>query len=213
MEVTKFSEDLSEEEQISLQNYISNGCPGLTKIDDTKVFQWFELYMAGKGYSEIATITKDKKDLIMYISYKSKWHEKRMQYYSDMALNLTTKLKRVKLESANTVANAITALGKYYNDQFNKYLLTNDQNVISNMDTKTLAQFYKSIEVLDKIINPSAAGDSSQSPLPSVNINVGSSAKVEQKDDQTIEITTDEAAGDLIKALAKYQRVKDKEKD
>lgn len=209
MEVTKFSEDLSEEEQVALQSYISNGCPGLTKIDDTKVFKWFELYMAGKSYSEIAAITKEKKDLIVYIAHRGKWHEKHMQYYADIANNLTNKLKKVRLESANTVATAITALGKYYGDQFNKYLLTNDGSIIANMDTKTLAQYYKSIEVLDKMMSPSSGGEGSSSP--SVNINVGSNAKIEQKDDKTVEITTDEAAGDLIKALAKYQRIKEKD--
>jgi hypothetical protein len=212
MEVTKFSEDLSEEEQVSLQNYISNGCPGLVKIDDTKVFKWFELYMSGKSYSEIATITREKKDLIVYIAHRGKWHEKHMQYYADIASNLTNKIKKVKLESANTVATAITALGKYYGDQFNKYLLTNDSSIIANMDTKTLAQYYKSIEVLDKMMSPNS-GSSGDGGGPSVNINVGSNAKIEQKDDKTVEITTDEAAGDLIKALAKYQRVKEKDKD
>jgi hypothetical protein len=165
--------------------------------------------MAGKSYSEIAAITKEKKDLIVYIAHRGKWHEKHMQYYADIANNLTNKLKKVRLESANTVATAITALGKYYGDQFNKYLLTNDGSIISNMDTKTLAQYYKSIEVLDKMMSPSSGGEGSSNP--SVNINVGSNAKIEQKDDKTVEITTDEAAGDLIKALAKYQRIKEKD--
>lgn len=209
MDLIKFSDDMHEDEQKSLQDFISNGCPGLTKIEDSKVFKWFELYMSGKNYAEISQITKEKKDLIMYIAHKSKWHDKRMQYYSDISMSLTNKLKRVKLESANTVANAISALGKYYNDQFNKYLLTNDKGIIETMDTKTLAQYYKSIEVLDKIITPPTEDTSKQ---PVVNVNVNSGTKVEQKDDQTIEITTEDAAGDLLKALAKYQRSKDKDK-
>lgn len=211
MDLVKLPEDMTPEEQSSLQNYIENGCPGLTKINDTKVFTWFELYMTGKSYQEIAQITKDRKDLILYISHKAKWNEKRMEYYSDISKSLTGKLQKIKLESANTIATAVSAIGKYYNDKFNKFLVTNDKDIIENLDTKVLAQYYKSLEMIDKILAPPKASPE-DSDKPMVNINVGSSAKIQQTDDNTIEISpvdTDAAAGDLLKALAKFQRVKD----
>ena len=219
MEVALLPEDLTPEEKNSLQNYISNGCPGLVKIDDAKVFQWLELYMAGKGYAEIANITKERKDLIMYIAHKAKWSEKRLQYYGDMASGLNKKISNVKLQSADTVANAIVAIGKYYNDTFNKFLTTNDKSIIENMDTKVLSQYYKSLEILDKLISPSSKDDDDGGKKPTVNINLGSSgAVVTQVDDKTVDISTkatpdDEvAAGDLLKALAKYQRSKELKK-
>ena len=213
MEIALLPEDLTPEEKTTLSNYIDNGCPGLVKIDDTKVFQWFELYMNGKGYSEISHITKDKKDLIMYVAHKARWNEKRMEYYNDMSGSLTNKLRNVKIQSADTVANAITALGKYYNDTFNKFLATNDRTVIENMDTKVLAQYYKSLEVLDKIIAPTS--NSSDPSKPMVNITLGGGATVTQVNDKTVDITAssisdDESAGELLKALAKYQRNKEK---
>lgn len=217
MEVALLPEDMTKEEHLNLQKYIDNGCPGLVKIDDTKVFTWFELYMNGKGYSEIANITKDNKELIMYVSHKSRWNEKKMEYYRDMSASMASKLKNVKIQSADTVANAITAMGKYYNDKFNKFLATNDKDIIENMDTKILAQYYKSLEVLDKIISPTPKDDDDSTKKPMVNINLGTGATVTQVDDKTVDISTntvesDEAAGDLLKALAKYQRSKDTKK-
>ena len=100
MEVALLPDDLTPEEKKSLQDYITNGCPGLVKVDDANVFQWLELYMAGKGYAEISYITKQRKDLIMYIAYKAKWSEKRLQYYGDMASGLNKKISNVKLQSA-----------------------------------------------------------------------------------------------------------------
>lgn len=212
MDLIVFPDDLSVEEKTALQAYVANGCPGLVKVDDAKVFQWLELYMAGKGYAEIAHITKEKKDLIMYIAYKAKWNEKRLEYYGDMTSGLNKKIRNAKLQSADTVANAITAMGKYYNDVFNKFLTTNDKSIIENMDTKVLAQYYKSLEVLDKLISPS---ENTNTEKATVNINVGSNATVTQVNDKTVDISTqsvesDLAASELLKSLARYQRSKEK---
>lgn len=209
MDLIKYPEDMSIEEHSSLKNYIENGCPGLTKIDDNIVFTWFELYMAGKSYQEIAQITKSKKDLILYVSHKAKWNDKRMDYYSDIARNLTNKLQKVKLESANTIATAVSAIGKYYNEKFNKFITTNDSNIMESLDTKMLAQYYKSLEMLDKILSPPKEPDDGKKPTVNINVN---SAKIDQIDDNTVDITpmdTEQAAGDLLKALAKFQRSKD----
>jgi hypothetical protein len=138
MEITILSDDMTPEENKSLQEYIANGCPGLTQVDDSKAFAWFELYMNNKSYSEIANITKSKKDLIMYLSYKTKWNNKRMEYYADISQGLAIKLKNAKLQSADTVLNIITALGKYFNESANKYLSTNDKSIIENIDSKNL---------------------------------------------------------------------------
>jgi hypothetical protein len=213
MEITTqvLPDDMTPEEQKSLQEYISNGCPGLVKIDDAKVFSWLNLYMNGKSYAEIAHITKDKKDLVLYIAHRSKWFLKRVDYYGDISTGIATKMRNTKIQSADTVLNIISALGQFYNDKANKYLATNDSSIIEEMDTKNLASYYKALEVLEKLISPSG---NSESDKPTVNINLGTGgATVTQRNDKTVDITTnpdsEEAAGNLLKALAKFQRSKD----
>jgi hypothetical protein len=199
-------DDLNAEETASLANYIENGCPGLTKIEDAQVFKWFELYMAGKTYSEIAVITKSKKDLIVYISYKSKWLEKRTEYFTSIAENMTTKITNIRTESINTVATIVSSMNKYFGKKFDSYLSTNDDTVIENIDSKLLEKYYKSLEILEKVVNPTAKDPSKPS---SVNININSAASVNQSSDSSLDVSMDETPSDLMKRLV--QNKKDKE--
>lgn len=202
-------QDMTLEEKQIVMEFISNGCPGLLKIQQSDVFKWFELYMAGKTYAEIATITKSKKDLIMYIAYKSTWIEKRLNHYEDISLSILEKVKQAKLDSANNVLTIMNALGKYCAQKYNRFLSTNDQNIIEGIDTKITAQYYKSIEILEKLMNPDDDPDTrknpSHSPLVNVNLGAGGSATIKQVDSKTLEIT-DETAGDILKSLANLKK-------
>ena len=215
MDLVVFPEDMNVEEKASLQDYIKNGCPGLVKVSEDEVFAWFNLYISGKTYNEIAQITKGKRDLILYVAHRARWHQKRLGHLTDISSHITQKIQKAKLESANTVVNAITSLGKYYDDKFNKFLSTNDKDIIENMDTKMLGQYYKSLEILDKIA-PSERESSKDSAQPTVNINIGPS-KIKQKDDNTVDITPEDtdstentkAAKDILRALSQLQKSKE----
>lgn len=204
LELSNLPQDMTVEEKKVLQEFISNGCPGLLRVQQSDIFKWFELYMAGKTYAEIATITKSKKDLIMYISHKSTWMDKRLKHYEDISLSILDKVKKAKLENANTLITMMNALGKYFSSKYDRFLSTGDQSIIEGIDTKMSSQYFKAIELLSKLMNPDDDPDTkkniAQSPL--VNINMGnSSATIKQVDNQTLEIT-DETAGEILKGLA-----------
>lgn len=199
-------EDMSEAEIESLQDYIHNGCPGLIKATESDLFKWFGLYMAGKTYEEIAQLTGVRRDLVLYISYKSSWCEKRMNHYNDLIQNLSQKVSQTKLDSANTISTMITALNKYYGDKFNKFLASHDKSLLEKLDTKLLAQYNKSHDVLDKII-AQAQGKGEEKENPLVNINV-KSGQVKQVDDNTLEIT-DDSVSTILKALVEAKNKQD----
>lgn len=199
-ELVKYQEDFNDEENKALQGFIKSGCPGLTKVDETKTFEWFNLYMSGKGYGEIASLCNTKKDLVLYIANKLKWHEKRMSYYSDLSTTLVSKTQAVKIESASTIAAAVSAMNVYFGEKFVNYLKTRDEKHIEGVDTKMLTNYYRSLEVLEKLM-----GGSTDSKNPSVNINVGSSATVEQTNENTVTVT-DNSAKEILSALAKYKK-------
>ena len=201
------TEDMSEEEKTSLQDFVKNGCPGLLKTTESNIFSWFELYMAGKTYSEISTLTHSKRDLILYMSNKSGWYEKRMTYYEDLVYNMTKKMSQVKLDSMNTVSTAITALGRYYGDKFNKYLSSKDSKIIEDIDTKMLSQYYKSMEALEKIMGNAGKKPGESTPLVNVNMNGGT---IERTGENSVEIT-DESASSILEALVKYKKSQNKE--
>ena len=134
--INSMPQDMTMDEKKVVQSFIVEGCPGILRVQQSDIFKWFELYMAGKTYAEIATITKSKKDLIMYVAYKSTWMDKRFKHYEDISLNILEKIKKARLESANTVLTIMSALGKYCEQKYNRFLSTNDQRIIEGIDTK-----------------------------------------------------------------------------
>jgi hypothetical protein len=203
LELVDMPQDMTKDEKEVVQAFIVNGCPGLLRVQQSDIFKWFDLYMAGKTYAEIATITKSKKDLIMYIAYKSTWMDKRLNHYGDISLNILDKVKQSRLDSANNLVTMISALGKYCSQEYNRFLTTNDRSIIENIDTKIVAQYLKAQEMLKDIANQDDGEKNPKSPM--VNINMGGSATVKQVDSKTLEIT-DATTGDLLKTLASLKK-------
>lgn len=215
-------EDFSSEDLQSLEDYEKKGCPGLERKVDSDFFQWFQLYMSGKSYTEIAKITSSKKDMILYASKKGQWHSKKMQYYSDLNDTALQKYSQSKLESLNTVTTMISALNKYFGGKFDKYLKTNDSSIIESLDTKLLAQYYKATETMDKIVGASLGkddeGNRGNGKQPLVNINMTGSNKVTQTDENTIEIEADEtdkekAVAEVLASLSKLKKIRASDDD
>jgi len=121
--------------------------------------------MYGKTYSEISKITNTKKNVILYVSDKGNWHDKRMVYYNDLSDNMLQKCNESKIETLNTVTTMVSALNKYFGTKYDKLLKTKDESIIEGLDTKLLGQYYKATEAVDKIIGASASGDDKDKPL------------------------------------------------
>ena len=212
-ELETIEEDFNQSELDLLDNFNSNNRPGITKIKDSDVFQWFDLYMHGKTYTEISQISNSKKELILYMSRRAKWYNQKMDHYSDLSSNMLDKCEKSKIDSLNTVVTMVSALNKYFGEKFNKYLKNNDQSIIEGLDTKLLAQYYKATEAMDKIIGGSIHNDEDK---PLVNINMTSSARVTQTSKNTLEIDVDETenqkiAGEILANLSKLKKTRTEE--
>lgn len=213
LELSEFPEDMSIEEQEALKKFIQDGSVGISSIAESDVFQWFGGYMAGKTYTEISVATKKQKEYILFMAYKQKWFDKKMKHFDDLLNNMQENLKQTKLESVNTMRSIVSSLNKYYEDKFNRYILKNDKTIIEGLDTKLLSQYYKSIETLDKILAPTTPKGGGSGPT-NINLNLtGESATVEQKDDNTLEISSGSKAGELLKKLAAAKKIKSSEND
>lgn len=203
-EVTnKLSDDFTEEDNVSLKDYISNGCPGLVKLQDSDAFKCFELYMSGKTYSEISDITKIKRDTVLYLSHKSQWNAKKLAYFSDINNSLVKKMIAVKMESLNTMSSIASALNKYFAKKANDYLSTNDDSVLEGLDTKLLSQYYKAMESIETALNIS--GNSQSSSGSQININLNGPASIQQVDGNTIDLK-DEDYSKILDHLASIKR-------
>jgi hypothetical protein len=208
MDLKKTDNDFTEDEVERINTYVSNGSAGLESIvkDEHRMNTLFGLYMAGKTYEEISKISRVKKDIVLYLSAKMKWYEKRMEYLEDIQRQMTKKLSHTRIESLNFISDLINCHHKYYGDEINRYLETNDRTIIQNLDLKSLTQYFKSIEILEKILNPTNISKGGGSGT-TININATGS-KIDATDD-SIEITPSNT-GDILKALA---NLKDKKKN
>lgn len=206
MDLNKTDNDFTEDDIQRINTFVSNGSMGLESIvkDEHRINSLFGLYMAGKTYEEISKISRVKKDVVLYLSAKMKWYEKRMAYLEDIQRQMTQKLTHTRIESLNFISDLINCHHKYYGDEINKYLQTNDRTIIDNLDLKALGQYFKSIEILEKILNPTNTNRIGSGTT--ININAANS-KIDANEN-SIEITPSNT-GDILKALA---NLKDKSK-
>lgn len=206
MDLSKTDNDFTEDDVQRINTFVSNGSMGLESVvkDEHKLNSLFGLYMAGKTYEEISKISRVKKDIVLYLSAKMKWYEKRMEYLEDIQRQMTKKLTHTRIESLNFISDLINCHHKYYGDEINKYLQTNDRTIIDNLDLKALSQYFKSIEILEKILNPTNTNRIGTGTT--ININAAGS-KIDANEN-SIEITPSNT-GDILKALA---NLKDKTK-
>lgn len=207
-QLTERITDFTEEELNSLQNYKDNNLPGLSRIKESDVYQWFDLYMAGKTYSEISKMTNFKKDMILYVSERSNWHDVKMNYFSEISLSLLQKYREVKLNTANGLMDIASTLNKYFKGEFDKYLKSNNPSDIEKIDQKMLSQYLKIVETIDKIIleNIDKKDNDKQ---PTINIHMGPNSKIKQTNNSTVDIEVDGEEEEEAKAiLAKLSKIK-----
>lgn len=209
MDLTKIDNDFNDTEVERINTFVANGCHGLETLvkDEAKVNGLFGLYMAGKTYVEISKISKVKKDLVLYMAAKMKWYEKRMEYLEDIQSKMTKKMTSARVESLNFITGLISFHHKYYGDEIDKYIATGDRGIIDGLDLKALGQYFKSIEILEKLMNPANVNKGKGSGA-TININAAGS-DIKQTDDNTLEITPG-GTGDILAALA---ALKDKAKE
>ena len=207
MDVVNFSEDMNLKDRDSVNKFISNGTPGLSKIEDSDVVKFFTLYMSGNTYTEISKSTKTKKDIILYLSQKNQWHTKKMEYFSDISTSFLDKARASKIKSANTVILVKAALGQYISDRMEEFIKTGDSKIIESFDSKTLQNFFKAIEALDKILGGGSGGEGSSMPKIDINL-AGNSHKIEEKTNGDVEIIAKTENGDILSLLASYKKSK-----
>lgn len=208
MEVINLPEDMTPEEKEALREFKKNGCPGLLNLNADKIYEGFKLYLSGKTYNEIANIANIKKPLLLYISEKGKWNDKKMQKYQDIAENIAGKVRNTRLNSVNTLSTAIMAVNQYFEKKFNKYLSTNDDSIIDKLDTKLMAQLNKYVESLEKLI-ASANSDDINRASSGVNININQPSEIQTSEpSDSIDTENIKNTSEMLKTLLSLKNKK-----
>lgn len=202
MDLTKIEHDFSPEECERIKLYTRNGLIGLESVvsDETKVHNMFGLYMSGKTYAQISNAAGVKKDIVLYLSAKLRWHEKRMDHINDIQRNVANKIAETKIKSVDFITDLISFHHKYYGESISKYMVTGDKTAMEDIDMKFLTQYFKSIEVLEKLINPSNVKTSTN-----ITIKGDNDVKI---DKDSIEISSSSSTGKMLEMLAEIKKQK-----
>jgi hypothetical protein len=186
----------------ALDAFVGEGLPGIAKATESAIFEWFNLYLAGKTYDEIATICNANLNHILYIANKFEWFNKKMNHYNGILTKLDQRVQASKLESAEFVLDVITFIHKKHGTKITEFLRTGNKELLKDIHLGELDKYFKSIEALGKLLAkpPEMPALPNQ---PGIHIHIGDS-KVERNADGSIEIT----ANSSIKDIADLKRSK-----
>jgi hypothetical protein len=186
----------------ALDAFVTEGLPGIARATESSVFQWFNLYLAGKTYDQIADICSADVRHILYIANKFGWFEKKMSHYNGILTKLDQRVQASKLESAEFVLDVIAFIHKKHGTKITEYIRTGDTELLKSIHLGELDKYFKSIDALGKLLSkpPEMPAIPTQ---PGVHIHLGDS-KIERKEDGSIEITSTSS----LKDIANQKRLK-----
>ncbi len=174
----KYQTDMTTSHEQVMDEYIASGLPGIGRVTEADVFQWFNLYLAGRSYGDIASQCKTQLCLVLYVANKHQWYEKKTKHYENLMEKVNDKLSTIKGESVSFLVDMMTFTHRFYGQDVSEYLKTNDKEAAKNIDFKNFDRYFKIVDALEKMLqNPERlvrdVKDAKNSPAVSVNVNVG----------------------------------------
>jgi len=142
--------DFSRSEQAILDKHIADN-KMKTKFNKKTLDKWYRLYLVGKNYSEIGTISNVPLEEVLYVSYLYRWSDLRSIYYQDLANSALSNIKNIHHQSIKTMSTIVNAFSLYFDEKFGKYIETKQNVLIENIDFKMLDKYYKVLDVTSKM--------------------------------------------------------------
>jgi len=198
--------DTTPKEQKNLDEYIANGLPGIGSVDPNKISEAMNLYFNGASYHEISARTGIKKLVLMYLSYKCDWYDRKMESYQDLLKSLSDKAESAHLKSFHLITDFMSTLEDYYRNIVDNYRRSKDSRIIDTVDIEKMKLYMKFMEQIQKLKNPPINKD--RQPMMGLNLPNGGTLK--KIDDNTIEVSpqSPRVEAELTKALATLAQLK-----
>jgi len=196
--------DLSPKELVKVNEFIEAGMPGLDKIDEGKMRKIMDLYLSGKTYTDIATIVRTNKTLILYLSDKFNWPLMRHDYLVELETSMKGRILESKAASQDHMLRIIHMFEKRHGDKINQYLASGDEDIVKSIDLKEMDKYFKVVEMLH-----SMNADPKAPKGPMVGINTGEGVTIKKTGENSLEITPnskDKTIGSMLKQFADSRR-------
>lgn len=201
--------DLSPTDIQLVNKFKEDGLPGLAALEDSAIARIMDAYLEGKTYSQIANIMRVSRSLVMYLSDRFGWYQRRKELQDEIAAQIQRRLVEQNLKTQDFLIQLIQFLQRRLSKKMAKYYETGNDDVGAEVNHKEIDRLVKSIKALQEL-DTSGKGPKTGKP-PAVGLNLPSSGiTVERKDDGSVEITPKEKAhGDLLQRYADFRRQQD----
>lgn len=207
--IPKPDNDLNVENLKKVQEYIDKGLPGIDQVDDVKHSKMLDLYLSGTTYEKISQVVRINKTIVMFVSFKSKWYAARQDYLFELEEGMKRRVLETKLMSQDFMLQLIQAWQKKMGKKLNRYLSTDDEKHMNEIDLKELDRYLKVIESL----NGSIQSPRSDSKAPAVSLNLGDGVTVTKKGENEVEITPKQKTiSDTLQYYADLRRAEEEKK-
>ena len=202
------STDMTTAEVAKVKRFIEDGLPGISTVTDSLLHQMLDLYLNGSTYSQISNILEIKKIYVLYLAQSANWVQLKEDYLNEVQEKIKSRVVDSKLISKEFMLLLVQAWQKKIGSQLTKYLATNDDSHMENINLKEIAQLMRAIEMVNELDN---TGKDSKGKTPAVGLNLGSGVVVEKLADNKISVTPKETPiGDLLQQIADERRNKEK---
>lgn len=204
--------DLSPLDQEKVKQFREEGLPGLWEITEDQVTKMFDLYLAGKPYTQISRVTKVPRTAIMYLSDKFNWFIARREYLHEIESNIRERILQSRVETQDFYLSLLHMYQKKIGKKVNQYLRTEDEQHADSIDHKDVAAMMKIAQGLQEFISGSKAVGVPDRPVaPAVGLNVGEGINITKNEDGSVDITPKQkTVGEMLKQFAEAKRQEEK---
>jgi hypothetical protein len=188
-----------------VNDFIVKGRPGFEEVTEDDAKKMFDLYLSGQTYRQIAGITRTSRALVMYISQKIQWFDRRQEYLIELETSKHTRIVEAKLMHQDLMLRYVSALHKKIGSQLNGYMASGNDKKLEEVNLKEMELLMKAMASLNKSIETPA------SPGPLVGITMPDGGTMTRTSENTIEITPKEKSMDgFLKKFADMKRAGEK---
>jgi len=189
-----------------VNDFIAKGRPGVKDLSEETAKRMFDLYLSGQTYRQISGITRESRALVMYVSQKVQWFDRRQEYLMELENSKITRIVEAKLMHQDLLLRYVQAIHKKIGSQLNSFMATEDNKKLEGINLKEMEIYMKAMDRLQKSTEtPRATG-------PLVGINMPDGATMTRTGENTVEITPKEKSMDgMLKKLADLRRAAEAE--
>lgn len=184
------------------------GLPGVGRITEANVFSWFNLYMTGRTYQEIARETKGKLEHILYMSDHHDWPGKRQNHYANLMSKIENKMTTAKIEGVSFLYDLLSVMTEVHKNDIVEFLSTKNPDAAARIDFKIIDRYVKAVDAISKLTATPEEWlkrSQNQPQQPTVNINI-EQATISNPDNSVLDIKSGES---MISKLADLKKQKE----